>query len=77
LPELRFAVCCAALQAFEEVEVAREAATEEVAALGERYERLQVEAADMHGRTEGLLAENLDSLVQLGGKLTAAQVRWC
>ena len=28
----------------------------------------------MHARTEGLLAQNLDSLVELGGQLTAAKV---
>jgi ABC-type transporter Mla subunit MlaD len=74
LNDLRFAVCCAALQALDETDAACDTATERLAALGERYDRLMREATGMHSRTEGMLAQNLDSLVESAGKLTAAQV---
>ncbi|WIA16195.1 hypothetical protein OEZ85_012908 [Tetradesmus obliquus] len=57
----------------EEVQASREVLAEELAELLEAHTRLEQEASDMHARTEGLLAQNLDSLVELGGQLTAAK----
>jgi hypothetical protein len=62
------------LQLLEEVEASRDKLTEQLGELLEAHSRLQAEAGEMHRRTEGLLAQNLDSLVELGGQLTAAKV---
>jgi hypothetical protein len=48
--------------------------SEQLTALEDTYARLQRESKYIHGRTEGLLAENLDRLVESAGKLTIAQV---
>jgi hypothetical protein len=69
-----FAVCCAALQSLDESEAMLATVSEQLTALEDTYARLQRESKDIHRRTEGLLAENLDSLVESAGKLTIAQV---
>lgn len=65
--------CCRA-QEVEELIASRDQLTEELEHLAASHTQLLMESMALHNKTEDLLAENVNSLVELGGKLTAAQV---
>eukprot|EP00775_Hariotina_reticulata_P006677 gene6677-6901_t len=57
----------------EELIASRDQLTEELEHLAASHTQLLVESMALHNKTEDLLADNVNSLVELGGKLTAAQ----
>lgn len=62
------------IQELDDVTSDRDDLADKLEKLAGSYEVLLEESKGIQGHTEGLLAENLDSLVQLEGKFTAAQV---
>lgn len=62
------------LQDLEEALADRATLLEQFEQLEASFKELLLQADEMHAKTEGLLTENLDTRVELAGKLTAAQV---
>lgn len=62
------------MQELDEVTADRDSLADKLETLTASYGVMLEESKQIHSKTEGLLAENLDSLVELEGKFTAAQV---